>query len=108
VNFIVPKQKTASLKYILGILNSRLVNYLYATKFLNVAIKAEYLKDTPIPAEVAGMEKPLERLVDRILAAKERDTEADVSALERELDELVYALYGLSREEVALVEAAAK
>ena len=53
-------------------------------------------------------QKPVERLVDRILAAKQRDAEADTSALEREIDELVYALYGLTSEEKALVQAAAK
>ena len=36
---------------------------------------------------------PLPGLVERILAAKRRDAEADVSALERELDQLVDALY---------------
>ena len=38
-------------------------------------------------------------LVDRILAAKQRDAEADTSALEREIDQQVYALYGLTPEE---------
>ncbi|MCI0539978.1 MAG: hypothetical protein L0Z50_32635 [Verrucomicrobiales bacterium] len=48
------------------------------------------------------------RWPDRILAAKQRDAAADVSALEREIDELVCALYGLTKEEKALVQAAAK
>ena len=43
-------------------------------------------------------------MVERILAAKERDAGADVSALEREIDELVYALYGLTTDEIKLVE----
>ena len=51
---------------------------------------------------------PVERLVERILSAKQRDAGADVSALERGLDELVYALYGLTPEEKALVQSAAK
>jgi hypothetical protein len=38
----------------------------------------------------------------------ESDAVVDVSALEREIDELVYALYGLRPEEVKLVEGAAK
>ena len=42
----------------------------------------------------------------RILAAKQRDAEADTSTLEREIDELVYALYGLTPEEKALVQSA--
>ena len=37
--------------------------------------------------------------------AKQRDAEADVGALERELDELVYALYGLTLEEIKSWEA---
>jgi hypothetical protein len=39
-----------------------------------------------------------ERVVDKILAAKQRDAGAEVSALEREIDELVYGLYGLTPE----------
>ena len=47
-------------------------------------------------------------IVERILPVKQRDAEADTSALEREIDELVYALYGLTKEEIKLVEGAAK
>ena len=47
-------------------------------------------------------------LPDRILAAKQRDPEAATSALEREIDELVCALYGLTPEEIQIVEGAAK
>ena len=38
------------------------------------------------------------------LPAKQRDAGADVSALERAIDQRVYALYGLTPEEVKLVE----
>ena len=41
-----------------------------------------------------------------ILSAKPRDAGADVSALEREIDGLMYALYGLTAEEIAIVEGA--
>ena len=108
LNFIVPRQERASIRYILAILNSKLVNFLYATKFLNVAIKAEYLKDTPIPAASPEKQKAMERVVDRILTAKQRDAGADVSALERDIDQIVYALYGLTPEEIQIVEGAGK
>ena len=62
----------------------------------------------PIPAATPAQQKPVERLVERILAAKQRDAAADVSAWERELDALVHALYALTPEEIALVEGAAK
>ena len=42
--------------------------------------------------------------IPRIVAAKQRRAAADVSAWEREIDELVYALYGLTPEEIKLVE----
>jgi len=59
-------------------------------------------------AVTSEQQKAVERLVERILLAKQRDTKADVSALEREIDELVYALYGLTPEEIKIVEGAAK
>jgi site-specific DNA-methyltransferase (adenine-specific) len=40
----------------------------------------------------------------RILAAKRKDPVADTSALEREIDALVYQLYGLTEEEIKVVE----
>lgn len=47
-------------------------------------------------------------LVERILVQKAVNSAADTSALEREIDELVYRLYGLTADEVKLVEGAGK
>ena len=80
----------------------------YATKFLNVAIKAEYLKDTPIPKTSTTEEKELDSLAQKILTGKERDPKADTTALEREIDQLVYNLYELTAEEIAIVEEATR
>jgi len=44
------------------------------------------------------------KLVERILAAKRANPQADTSALEKEIDQLVYQLYGLSQEEIKIVE----
>ena len=52
------------------------------------------------PTETAA----IEALVDRILAAKKDDPAADTSALEREIDERVYRLYGLTKDEIRIVE----
>ena len=41
-------------------------------------------------------------------AAKRRNPDADTSALEDEIDRLVYALYGLTAVEIKLVEGAGK
>ena len=50
IYFIITKDEGVSLYFLLGILNSKLMNYLFATKFLNLAIKAEYLKQVMIPS----------------------------------------------------------
>jgi hypothetical protein len=49
----------------------------------------------------------VEKLAERILAAKAKAA-ADVRQLERELDELVYALYALAPAEIKIVEGTAK
>ena len=103
INFIIPKDG-GSLRYLLGILNSKLMNYLFSTKFLNLAIKAEYVKQLRIPSISEKQQKPIIALVDKILAAKKQDPAADTSALEAQIDGLVYALYGLTAEEIAVVE----
>ena len=49
----------------------------------------------------------IEDNVDKILDAKDTDPDADVSELENEIDQIVYLLYDLTPEEIAIVEAAA-
>lgn len=66
----------------------------------------ETLDDLPIRTNLRQEE--LARRVDRILAAKQREADADTSALEREIDELVYSLYSLTPEEIQIVEGVAK
>ena len=65
-------------------------------------MQAIYVSQIPIPA--IANPKPIETLVDQILTTKRTDPAADVSALEREIDQLVYQLYNLTAEEIAVVE----
>jgi len=48
--------------------------------------------------------QPFITLVDQILAAKKKDPNADTSALERQIDKMVYELYGLTPEEIEIME----
>jgi len=102
--FIVPRETDAPIYFLLAVLNSALINYLYATKFLNVGVKAEYLKDTPIPKASKREQDALSDLARRILAAKKARPAANTSTLEREIDRIVYELYGLAEEEISIVE----
>ena len=171
LNFIINKDSSKSIYALLSILNSNLINFLFQTKLLNLAIKAEYVKDVSLPLYSGDEEKQLElfsktmltcnqSLFDKseyflsriqsnftidkpsnklkefynydfktflselkkkkiILTLKQQDeweayfneykTEINqlqqkINQTDREIDRLVYQLYGLTEEEVKIVE----
>ena len=61
------------------------------------------VEQLPIPQVPSAAQIPFVSLVDDILAVKDADPDADVTAQEDEIDRLVYALYGLTDTEVAAV-----
>jgi hypothetical protein len=78
-----------------------LVGYFFTSGF-------HKLNRIPIPKPPTQSLERITKLVATIIGKKERDCDADTTALEREIDELVYALYGLTPEEIQLVEERAK
>ena len=62
----------------------------------------------PTVETVGYFRSPLPGLAARIFSVKQGDSDADMSALERKIDQFVYVLYCLSPEEIKLVEGAAK
>lgn len=96
--------KKFSLKFICGILNSRVVNYWYPKKYRMPTIGGYELSSIPIPSANITRQQPIIDLVDKILKAKKENPSADTSALESEIDRLVYQLYGLTDEEIAIIE----
>lgn len=104
INFLIPKTNKYNLHFLLGILNSKLLNFLFATKFLNLAIKAEYVKQVRIPTATKEQQQEIISLVDKILEAKKTDASADTTELEKQIDQKVYKLYGLNPGEINIVE----
>jgi adenine-specific DNA-methyltransferase len=108
VYFITQKDTWISLKYILTLLNSKLYFlWLYRKgkrKGEMLELYQRPLSEIPIKRINKAQQKPFVDLADQILAAKQRDPEEDTTALEREIDGLVYQLYGLSEEEIKIVE----
>ena len=102
IYFVFPKYSVDSLRFFLGILNSKLINYLFATKFLNLAIKAEYVKQIRIPSANEEQKIQMENLVNQVLERKQNG--GDTSTLESEIDLLVYHLYGLTYDEVLIID----
>ncbi len=108
VFFITNPNNGYILKYILGLLNSKLYYvWLYnkgKRKGENLELCQKPLSEIPIKKATPSQQQQIVALVDQILAIKKTDSNADTSALEREIDGLVYELYGLTEEEVKVVE----
>ncbi|MCM1380198.1 MAG: BREX-1 system adenine-specific DNA-methyltransferase PglX [Prevotella sp.] len=98
---------TIPTKYILGLLNSKLMHHYFSYIGVMTAGGAYTLKAATIealPFKVAEDTSTIEDLVDRILSAKGANPEADVESLEDEIDRFVYKLYGLDYNEVRLID----
>jgi tRNA1(Val) A37 N6-methylase TrmN6 len=101
---------TTTPQLILAILNSRLISFWFANKFGKLQrgifpqFKINELAKFPVPKNFKPYEKTIIALVDKILAAKAKDSQADTSALERQIDNLVYRLYNLAYDEVKVIE----
>jgi hypothetical protein len=95
--------------YLLGILNSKVVDFFFkqigATKQGGFyEYKPVYLSQLPIAKTSTEVKSLIEGKVILILEAKKANSNADTSVLEKEIDQLVYELYGLTEEEIAIVE----
>jgi len=101
--------ETVDLKYLLGIMNSKYASVLLTNlRGGDYHIYPEHIRNIPIPTATPALQQEISTLVDKILAAKKASagsaTKADTTALEHKIDELVYKLYGLTEEEIAIVE----
>ncbi len=108
VNYILVNADGVQYEYLLAILNSKLLNWFFKLFSTNSNVNGYEVDALPIVISAKKVSVSLIKLVDRILAAKQRDAASDVSVLEREIDEIVYALYGLTPEEIKLVEESGK
>lgn len=105
--FIIRCRNSAvNIKYVLAILNSKAIGY-YISSFgdkskqiLFPRVSMKMLKQLPIPKN-RNCDK-IVGLVDNIIEFKR--TKKDTFLLEQEIDRLVYHLYGLTEDEIRIVE----
>ena len=95
---------------LLAILNSTLIDWYARYKFSTLndtwaggsfRCNKANMKHVPIADRTLAQKTELSRLVEQILDDPENE---DVRDLEKEIDALVYRLYGLTRNEIALIE----
>ncbi len=114
---IVIKDNTFHIKYCLGILNSSLMDYYFQKKFNEYEVKPAHLRQLPIKKLILSSQQTMVKLVDKILELKQKlkklgdkvtderkQVESEIEKTDRQIDELVYKLYGLTEEEIKIVE----
>ena len=94
--------------YLLGLLNSKLIfMWLYyrgKRKGKMLEMLSSPLSEIPIATGTPPQKQAIESLVREIITVKTANPQVDTSAQESKIDHLVYALYGLTPEEIAIVE----
>lgn len=98
------KENKYETEFLLGIMNSKVVSYFYSMLFMGWQITIPALEVIPIPC--CGKEQQLEvcSLVKKAIEEKRTNPLVDTSILESEIDRLVYELYGLTEDEIKIVE----
>jgi hypothetical protein len=108
IRAIVITNERFLIKYVLGILNSSLMDWYFGFIGKVKGRVREYfnnpLSQIPIKECSSDMQEKIVNLVDIIHSSKSSAPSADISALESEIDRLVYQLYGLTEEEIKIVE----
>jgi len=105
----LPQDTQLNYLYLLGLLNSSLMNFIYTDlvheeERIFPEVKPIQLFKLPIKVADEKAQIIVEKLVAKIVSIKKKNPQADTSELEAEIDKLVYQLYGLTEEEIKIVE----
>jgi hypothetical protein len=120
---ITKKNDNVNLKYILALLNSNLINFYYLKKFTNEssltnAISTKNLFEFPIPKIESSIEPLVYEIASNVeiildlykelemvkLSTKSQQIKNRIAYSEKKINEMVYQLYGLSDDEIKIVE----
>jgi adenine-specific DNA-methyltransferase len=100
-----------NLQFFLAIFNSTFFEYALLNIYLEgdtFKSKNQIMLNFPIPKTTEYAQKSFINLVDQILDAKKVNPNVDTSKLEKQIDELVYKLYDLTEDEIAIIEGSVK
>ncbi len=108
--YIKKAEVSESYKFWMALLNSRLCWWFLTNTGTTLAngffrFKPDYIKPFPVPKDIPQkIEEAIVRVVDDILMQKKDNPQVDTKSLEREIDFLVYKLYGLTYDEILIVD----
>ena len=90
--------------YMLGLLNSKLLNYVFKQFSTNSNVNGYEVDNLPIPNATEEKQRAISTIVKEILVHKEKEELSDTSHLEKQIDFFIYHLYGLTYDEVLIVD----
>lgn len=114
------------IQYFLALFNSKLMNYYYqnflkSTKRVFSEIQARQVKNLPIKQIPESQQETIIKLVDKMLSLNKRlnefgdkktderaRIEEEIKKTDKEIDELVYKLYGITEEEKEIIAGSLK
>ncbi len=94
-------------KYLIGLLNSRLLNWLFKKTSTNNNINIYELQSLPIPKPNSKNQKLVDEIVNsvnQILEIKKENSQTDTTKIEKDIDNLIYKLYNLTPKEIEIIE----
>lgn len=106
--FYVIKTNRVDMKYLTGLLNSKLIQFWLKNKGkmqgLNYQLDKEPLIAIPIASPEKSKQSLIKNLVNKILEIKNKDINGDITSIELKIDILVYKLYDLTYDEVLVID----
>jgi hypothetical protein len=96
-------------KALLAVLNSKVVwHFLKSVCVIRsggyIEVKPQYFEQIPIPNIDSKTQIKLTELAEKAIQEKAHNQQADITAIENQIDQLVYQLYELTEEEIKIVE----
>jgi len=110
-NYLVDK-KQMPFNFILGLLNSKLLNFVFKCKSTSSNVNGYEVDNLPIPKKIPDpIQMQIKNIVDKTLAITKsedyqtnKSKQAEVEEYEKQIDQMVYKLYGLTPDEIAIIE----
>ncbi len=97
--------ESVDLRYLLAVMNSRYASILLMNnRGGDYHITPEHIRNIPIPIATKDQQQKIITLVDKILTAKKANPNVNTTDWEKKIDMLVYKLYDLTDEEIAIAE----
>lgn len=117
---LLKKSDSVNLKYLVGLLNSKVINYYYKNYFITIDVLKNALLELPIVFN-KKVEEEIILLVDRMLSltkqlqeigdkrtAQTAKLEEEIKKTDEEINDLVYKLYNITEEEKKIIEESLK